>query len=143
MAKPRLRFKEFTDDWEQRKLSECASFRRGSFPQPYGKKEWYGGKDAKPFVQVVDIDQNLKLVEKTKQSISVVAQPMSVFVKKGSVVVTLQGSIGRVAVTQYDAYFDRTILILRTITKGQIKGFGHTLYKINLTSKKKKPLVEQ
>ena len=36
---------------------------------------------------------------------------MSVYVSKGKILVTLQGSIGRVAITQYDAFVDRTILI--------------------------------
>ena len=108
---PEVRFPGFTDAWEQRKLGEYANYRRGSFPQPYGKKEWYGGHSAMPFVQVVDVDDNLKLVNNTKQKISKLAQPKSVFVPAGKVIVTLQGSIGRVAVTQYPAYADRTIMI--------------------------------
>ena len=64
-----------------------------------------------PFVQVVDVLENLRLAADTKQKISTLAQPMSVFVPSDSVIVTLQGSIGRVAITQYDAYVDRTILI--------------------------------
>lgn len=109
--KPEIRFKGFTDAWEQRKLGECAGFRRGSFPQPYGNKEWYDGEEAMPFVQVADISDNMKLVEDTKQKISKVAQPMSVYAEKDTVLVTLQGSIGRVAITQYGTFVDRTVLI--------------------------------
>lgn len=108
---PAIRFKGFTDTWEQRKLSDCAEFRRGSFPQPYGNKEWYDGEDSKPFVQVADVSDDMRLVDDTKQKISKLAQPMSVFADKGSVLVTLQGSIGRVAITQYGAFIDRTVLI--------------------------------
>ena len=108
---PEIRFPEFTDDWEQRKLSECAGFRRGSFPQPYGNKDWYDGEGAMPFVQVADVSSDMKLVDDTKQKISKLAQPMSVFAEKGSILVTLQGSIGRVAITQYGAFVDRTVLI--------------------------------
>ena len=64
-----------------------------------------------PFVQVVDVLSNLKLAETTKQQISKLAQNHSVFVPQGTVVITLQGSIGRVAITQYDSYVDRTLLI--------------------------------
>lgn len=110
---PKLRFPGFTEDWEQRKLGEYANFRRGSFPQPYGNKEWYDGVGSAPFVQVVDVGDNLSLVDCTKQRISKLAQPMSVYAEKGSVLVTLQGSIGRVAVSQYDAFIDRTILIFQ------------------------------
>ena len=109
--RPEIRFEGFNDDWEQRKLSECAGFRRGSFPQPYGNKEWYDGEGAMPFVQVADVADDMKLVDDTKQKISKVAQPMSVYADKGSVLVTLQGSIGRVAITQYGAFVDRTVLI--------------------------------
>lgn len=108
---PSIRFKGYTDDWEQRKLREHAKYRRGSFPQPYGNKEWYDGAGSKPFVQVVDVGDNLRLVDNTKQKISLLAQSKSVFVPAGKVVVTLQGSIGRVAITQYDSFVDRTLLI--------------------------------
>ncbi|HHQ1188138.1 TPA: restriction endonuclease subunit S [Listeria innocua] len=97
--------------WEQRKLGDHAKYRRGSFPQPYGNKEWYDGEGAMPFVQVVDVTSKLTLVENTKQKISKLAQPKSVFVPKGKVIVTLQGSIGRIAITQYDSFVDRTLLI--------------------------------
>ena len=112
--KPRIRFKGFTNAWEQRKLKDIVTYRRGSFPQPYGKEEWYGGTKSMPFVQVADVSDELKLNSETKQTISIVAQPMSVFIPKESVIVTLQGTIGRVAITQYDAFLDRTILYFDT-----------------------------
>ena len=108
---PEIRFAGFTDAWEQRKLGEVATYRRGSFPQPYGKSEWYDGDGAMPFVQVADVSDEMNLVEETKQKISILAQPMSVFAEKNSVLVTLQGSIGRVAIMQYGAFVDRTVLI--------------------------------
>ena len=108
---PEIRFAGFTDDWEQRKLGEVAKYRRGSFPQPYGNKEWYGGDGAMPFVQVADVTDEMNLVTDTKLKISKKAQPMSVYAEKNSVLVTLQGSIGRVAITQYGAFVDRTVLI--------------------------------
>ncbi|MEZ7649800.1 restriction endonuclease subunit S [Streptococcus sp. 27098_8_86] len=108
---PKRRFPGFEGEWEIRKLKELTEYRRGSFPQPYGKNEWYGGIGSMPFVQVVDVLSNLKLAETTKQQISKLAQNQSVFVPQGTVVITLQGSIGRVAITQYDSYVDRTLLI--------------------------------
>ncbi|MCY9763608.1 restriction endonuclease subunit S [Paenibacillus alvei] len=114
---PEIRFAGFTDAWEQRELGKHAKYRRGSFPQPYGKKEWYDGDGAMPFVQVVDVTGHLVLADETKQKISKLAQPKSVFVPKGKVVVTLQGSIGRVAITQYDAFIDRTLLIFEDYEK--------------------------
>ena len=123
MEKPKIRLKSFEKSWESYRLSEYSNYRRGSFPQPYGNKEWYGGDNAMPFVQVVDVLENLRLVADTKQKISTLAQPMSVFVPSDSVIVTLQGSIGRVAITQYDAYVDRTILIFEDYNSQTNKEF--------------------
>jgi len=101
-------------DWEVKKLGDIAQYRRGSFPQPYGLPKWYDGKGAMPFVQVADVStDSFCLNSETKQQISTLAQPMSVFVPKKSVLVTLQGSIGKVAITQYDSYVDRTLAIFK------------------------------
>ena len=111
---PELRFPEFTGDWEQRKLKDISSFIRGSFPQPYTNPSFYDEK-GNPFVQVADIGFDLKLNKDTKLHISKKAESKSRFVKKGTVIVAIQGSIetsiGRTAITQYDAFVDRTILI--------------------------------
>ena len=103
------------DGVEYKFLKDIAEFRRGSFPQPYGNSSWYGGEDSMPFVQVADVsDYGFCLNPETKQQISKLAQPLSVFVETGTVVVSLQGTIGRVAITQYDCFVDRTLAIFNT-----------------------------
>ena len=110
-----LRFKDANGndypEWEEKKLEEIAEYRRGSFPQPYGLKEWYDEINGKPFVQVYDVDDNFKLKNDTKNKISKKAEEFSVFAEEGTIIVTLQGSIGRVAKMQYSAFIDRTLLI--------------------------------
>ena len=93
-------------------IGEIANYRRGSFPQPYTNSAFYGGDGAMPFVQVADIEDNgFKLKYHTKQTISKIAQAKSIFVSKGTVICSIQGTIGKVAITQYDAFVDRTIAI--------------------------------
>lgn len=115
---PDIRFLGFTKNWDEHKLKDVANFIRGSFPQPYTNPDWYDEEHGRPFVQVADIGFDLKLNKDTKLHISKVAEPKSRFVEAGKVVVALQGSIeksiGRVAITQYDAFFDRTILIFES-----------------------------
>ena len=106
------------DDWSLEILSKIASFRRGTFPQPYGLPKWYGGPGNYPFVQVADLsDDKFELNENTNQTISKLAQERSLFVPKGSVIVTLQGTIGRVAITQYDCFMDRTLAVFEYFKK--------------------------
>ena len=102
------------EGWEEKKLKEIAKYRRGSFPQPYGNKDWYDGEDSMPFIQVAELQEDsFNLVPVTKRRISKIAQPLSVFVPAGTVLVSLQGSIGKVAITDYDSYVDRTIAIFQ------------------------------
>ncbi|MFZ3590345.1 restriction endonuclease subunit S [Bacillus sp. DJP31] len=102
---------EIPEDWEVKSLGEITKYRRGSFPQPYNLPEWYDDINGMPFVQVFDVDSNFKLKETTKRKISKIAAESSVFAKKGTVIITLQGTLGRTAITQYDAYIDRTLLL--------------------------------
>ena len=100
-------------EWENKTISEIAFYRRGSFPQPYGLPEWLD-KNGFPFVQVYDVADNMLLKDKTKIKISQLAANQSVLAKAGTLIITLQGSIGRVAKMQYDAYVDRTLLIFQS-----------------------------
>ncbi|MGX0674228.1 restriction endonuclease subunit S [Staphylococcus hominis] len=139
-----LRFKDENGndypEWKKRKLDDVANYRRGSFPQPYGNKEWYDEKNGEPFVQVVDVDKNMKLHDKTKQKISDLAKPKSVKGFKGDIVVTLQGSIGRVAILQYDAYIDRTLLLINSFKIKMNKNyFNYVLYLLFLREKERAP----
>jgi type I restriction enzyme S subunit len=102
------------EDWNINTLKNVCLYRRGSFPQPYGLAKWYDEINGAPFVQVFDIDHNWKIKPQTKRYISKVAQELSIFAPKESILLTIQGSIGRIAITQYDAYVDRTLLIFES-----------------------------
>ncbi|EJC30564.1 type I restriction modification DNA specificity domain protein [Helicobacter pylori Hp P-13b] len=121
----RKRLKGFNQAWQKVRLGTY-KYRRDSFPQPYGNPQWYSD-NGMPFVQVYDVGENFKLTQKTKQKISKIAQPMSVFVPKNSVIITLQGTIGRVALTQYDCYCDRTILIFDNNTLNDVNKYFFVL----------------
>jgi type I restriction enzyme S subunit len=116
---PRLRFPEFSNapEWCEYSLVDVAKFRRGSFPQPYGLPEWYDEEKGTPFIQIFDVGDNFRLKDKTKNKISKLAAERSVFIPEGTLIITLQGSIGRVAITQYDAYIDRTLLLFESFLK--------------------------
>ncbi len=83
-----LRFEEFVGDgdWEETTLDGFAKFRRGSFPQPYGLPKWYDDENGTPFIQVFDVDKNLRIKPKTKRKISKLGAKKSVFIKKGTVI---------------------------------------------------------
>jgi type I restriction enzyme, S subunit len=139
-----LRFKDDNrnkyPDWLEKKLGEVAKFRRGSFPQPYGLRKWYDDENGFPFVQVFDVADNMLLKSTTKRKISEEAKALSVFVKKGTIVLTIQGSIGRIAITQYDACVDRTLLIFQSFNYPiDIVYFTYIVYLLFDIEKRKAP----
>jgi len=138
----KFRFEEFQDSdaWQEDTLLNIASFRRGSFPQPYGLSEWYDDEKGMPFIQVFDVDDNFRLKPATKNKISELAAKQSVFIPKGTLIITLQGSIGRVAITQYDAYIDRTILLFEEFHQEiDITFFAYSLFLLFEIEKQKAP----
>jgi len=139
-TQPQLRFPEFQDmgEWDVDTLVNVAKFRRGSFPQPYGLPEWYDDENGMPFIQVFDVSDDMKLKPITKIKISELATEQSVFIEKGTVIITIQGSIGRVAITQYDAYIDRTLLLFQEFLRPLEKIFLPTQFKSYLKLKNKK-----
>lgn len=139
---PELRFPEFKNEaeWFGDTLINIAKFRRGSFPQPYGLPEWYDELNGMPFIQVYDVGDNFRLKPKTKSKISKLAAEQSVFIPKGTVIITIQGSIGRVAITQYDAYIDRTLLLFEEFYNEIDKTFfAYVLFMLFEIEKEKAP----
>ncbi len=135
-----LRFPEFIkeSDWVEGTLVNLADFRRGSFPQPYGLPKWYDEINGLPFIQVYDVGEDFRLKAKTKNKISELAAEQSVFIPQGTVIITIQGSIGRVAITQYDAYIDRTLLLFEKFHFELDKTFfAYALYLVFEIEKKK------
>ena len=141
-TQPQLRFPEFQDmgEWDVDTLVNVAKFRRGSFPQPYGLPEWYDDENGMPFIQVFDVSDDMKLKPITKIKISELATEQSVFIEKGTVIITIQGSIGRVAITQYDAYIDRTLLLFQEFLRPLEKNFfAYTIQILFEIEKQKAP----
>lgn len=125
-------------EWEMTILDNSCEYRRGSFPQPYGLEEWYDELNGMPFIQVADVNDNMSVNSDTKRHISDLAKPMSVFIPKGTLIITLQGTIGRVAITDYDAYIDRTLLLFQRISeKIVLEYFKYALYMCFDEEKKK------
>ena len=130
----------FPRDWTMYSIGEAANYRRGSFPQPYGLPEWYNESGGMPFVQVFDVDDNMLLKSQTKQHISEIAKQWSVYVPRGSIVLTIQGSIGRIALTQYDSYVDRTLLVFTSFNIPVDKRyFMYAVYQVFHSEKESAP----
>lgn len=134
------RLEGFNDVWKTNSLENLVHYRRGSFPQPYGLDKWYDDVSGFPFIQVVDVDDNFRLKDETKRKISEAAKQLSVFIPKGTIILTIQGSIGRIAITEYDACIDRTLLIFEQFkVKFDKEFFKYAIHALFEIEKQKAP----
>ena len=113
---PILRFKGFTDDWEQRKLGDVVSIKSGWSPYKFVHKE----NSHELFIKVDDLnhsykfqsDSNYKVENNSK--LDKIEQNSVIFPKRGAAIKT-----NKVRILKHAGYIDTNIMAL------QSKGIGH------------------
>ena len=90
-GKPQIRFKGFTDPWEQRKLGELGTITTGSTPST--SIPAYYSDDGIVWVTPTDISENITF-ESTRK-LSVLGQQVGHVVQKNTILVTCIASIGK------------------------------------------------
>ncbi len=89
--KPAIRFKGFTEAWEQRELGEVGNIITGSTPSTAVSK--YYSSDGIPWVTPTDISENITY--DTEKRLSVLGQQVGRVVPKNTILVTCIASIGK------------------------------------------------
>ena len=89
--KPAIRFKGFTDPWEQRKLGELGEILTGSTPST-SHKEYYSDNGI-PWVTPTDISKNI--IYDTPRKLSDKGREIARIAPKGTILVTCIASIGK------------------------------------------------
>ena len=107
---PLIRFKGFSDDWEQRKLGEVCEISRGrSKHRPRNDQRLYGGNI--PFIQTGDIrDACGGIITTYKQTYSELGLLQSRLWKKGTICITIAANIGETAILGFDACFPDSVV---------------------------------
>lgn len=106
---PKLRFKEFSDEWEEKKLGKIGKFFSGGTPLT-SKKEYYDGNI--PFIKSGEISE-----ENTEQTISEegLKNSSAKLVKKGELLLALYGATsGEVAISKIDGAINQAVLNIKT-----------------------------
>ncbi|WP_239433813.1 restriction endonuclease subunit S, partial [Vagococcus silagei] len=105
---PELRFKGFTDDWEQRKLGDISSSYSGGTPSA-GKKEFYGGDI--PFIRSAEINSDYTELFLTKNGLDVSSAKM---VDIGDILYALYGATsGEVGISKINGAINQAILAIK------------------------------
>ena len=102
---PEIRFKGFTDAWEQRKLGELGEVITGSTPST--SHEEYYSADGIPWVTPTDITENV--IYDTPRKLSNEGQKVGRVVPKNTILVTCIASIGKNAILGTTGSFNQQI----------------------------------
>jgi type I restriction enzyme S subunit len=86
MEKPKIRFKGYTEDWEQRKLGDVSESYSGGTPS-VGNKSYYGGSI--PFIRSAEINSESTELFLTEEG---VANSSARMVSKGDILYALYGA---------------------------------------------------
>ena len=102
---PEIRFKGFTDDWEQRKLSELGEIMTGSTPSTT-KSEYYSD-DGLPWVTPTDIESNI--IFDSPRKLSEEGAKVARIVPANTILCTCIASIGKNALLTVTGSFNQQI----------------------------------
>lgn len=107
---PILRFKGFTDAWEQRKLGEISETYSGGTPK-VSIKSFYNKKKI-PFIRSSDIHKNTTELYITKEGLE---ESSAKLVSKGQILYALYGATsGEVDISKIDGAINQAILAINT-----------------------------
>ncbi|MDY2912757.1 MAG: restriction endonuclease subunit S [Agathobacter sp.] len=105
MGKPKIRFKGYTDDWEQRKLSELGEIMTGSTPST-SKTEYYS-EDGIPWVTPTDINE--QTICDTPRKLSEEGAKVGRVVPANTILCTCIASIGKNTLLTVKGSFNQQI----------------------------------
>lgn len=102
---PRVRFKEFTDNWRQSKLDELGRIQTGNTPST-SIKEYYS-EDGMQWVTPTDITSNI--IKTTERKLSNIGAKVGRIVPANTILVTCIASIGKNAIVTERSAFNQQI----------------------------------
>lgn len=105
--KPRIRFKGFTEDWEQRKLGEVVKSYSGGTPTA-SNKEYYGGDI--PFIRSAEINSDTTELYITQKGLD---NSSAKIVEKGTILYAMYGATsGEVGISKINGAINQAILAM-------------------------------
>ncbi len=105
---PEIRFKGFTDAWEQRKLGDISDSYSGGTPTA-GKAEYYGGEI--PFIRSAEINSDITELYLTEEGLQCSSAKM---VNKGDILYALYGATsGETGLARLDGAINQAIIDIK------------------------------
>ena len=93
--KPRIRFRGFTEDWEQRKLGDLAEIVRGASPRPISDPKWFDNNSDVGWLRIADVTAQDGRIRYLEQKISELGQEKTRVVKIPHLLLSIAATVGK------------------------------------------------
>ena len=93
--KPRIRFRGFTEDWEQRKLGDLAEIVRGASPRPISDSKWFDNNSDVGWLRISDVTAQDGRIQYLEQKISKLGQDKTRVVKTPHLLLSIAATVGK------------------------------------------------
>lgn len=92
---PGVRFKGFTDAWEQRKLGDLAEIVRGASPRPISDSKWFDNNSDVGWLRISDVTAQDGRIQYLEQKISKLGQDKTRVVKTPHLLLSIAATVGK------------------------------------------------
>lgn len=93
--KPRIRFKGFTEDWEQCKLGVLAEIVRGASPRPISDPKWFDNNSNVGWLRIADVTAQDGRIRYLDQKISELGQEKTRVIKTPHLLLSIAATVGK------------------------------------------------
>ncbi|HFD1677769.1 TPA: restriction endonuclease subunit S [Enterococcus faecium] len=92
---PEIRFPEFTDEWEQRKLGELATIVRGASPRPIQDPKWFDTESDVGWLRIADVTEQDGRIYYLEQHISKLGQEKTRVLVEPHLLLSIAATVGK------------------------------------------------
>ena len=92
---PEIRFKGFTDAWEQCKLGELAEIVRGASPRPISDPKWFDNNSNVGWLRIADVTAQDGRIRYLEQKISELGQEKTRVIKTPHLLLSIAATVGK------------------------------------------------
>ena len=92
---PGVRFKGFTDAWEQRKLGDLAEIVRGASPRPISDSKWFDNNSDVGWLRISDVTAQDGRIQYLEQKLSKLGQDKTRVVKTPHLLLSIAATVGK------------------------------------------------
>ena len=137
---PKLRFKEFSEEWKEKKFKDLVLLQRGSSPRPI-VKYITTSLDGVNWIKIGDTNKENRFITSTSEKITKEGAKKSREVKKGEIILSNSMSYGRPFILKIDGYIHDGWFVLRNYEENLNKEFLCQLLGSEIVQKQYKKLA--